>query len=68
MGERSCVNVFGLVVERSLLRAIMGISAHSFSLAERPVMAIRVTSSRMRLQTLFHRQSVSQTSVGSSLC
>ena len=68
MGERSCVNVFGLSVERSLLRAIMGISAHSFSLAERPITAVRVTSSRMRLQTLFHRQSVSQTSVGSSFC
>jgi hypothetical protein len=55
MGERSCVNVFGLIVERSLLRASMDISAHSFSLAVRPVMAIWVTSSRMRLQTLFHR-------------
>ena len=55
MVERSCVNVFGLIVERSLLRASMGISAHSVSLAERPVTAIRVTRSGMRLQTLFHR-------------
>jgi hypothetical protein len=34
MNKRSCVNVFGLV-----LRAMMGISAHSLSLAERPVSA-----------------------------
>jgi hypothetical protein len=30
MGKWSCVNVSGLVVEPDLLRAMMGISAHSF--------------------------------------
>ncbi len=45
MVDRSCVNVFGLYVEPLSLRAIMGISAHSFSLADRPVMAIWVTRS-----------------------
>jgi len=45
MIERSCINVFGLNVERSVLRAIMGISAHSVSLADRPVTAIWVTRS-----------------------
>ena len=54
MVERSCVNVFGLGVECSCLRASMGISAHSFSLPERPVMASLVASVRMRLQTLVH--------------
>lgn len=54
MVERSCVNVFGLGVERFWLRAIMGISARSFSLTERPVSAVRVTSSRSRQQTLVH--------------
>lgn len=54
MIERSCVNVFGLDVELRLLRASMGISAHSFSLAERPVMATLVARFRMRLQTLIH--------------
>jgi len=54
MGERSCVNVFGLGVERSWLRASMGISARSFSLRERPVTAVWVTSSRTRQQTLVH--------------
>ena len=34
--ERSCINVFGLNVERSVLRAIMGISAHSVSLVDIP--------------------------------
>ncbi len=54
MGKRFCVNVFNLGVELSWLRAIMGISARSFSLAERPGTAVRVTSSRTRQQTLFH--------------
>ena len=35
-----------------LLRAMMGISAHSFSLADRPVAAFWVTRSRMRQQTV----------------
>src|SRR5260370_9037973 len=34
-GERSCINVSGLRLEH-LLRAIMDISAHAFSLADRP--------------------------------
>ena len=51
----------------SLLRAMMGISAHSFSLAERPFMAFGVTRSRMRQQTVAPSlKSLSQTSVGSS--
>ena len=45
MVERSCVNVSGLSVEPLSLRAIMGISAHPVSLAERPVMAVWVTRS-----------------------
>ncbi len=69
MGKWSCVNVSGLVVEPSLLRAMMGISAHSFSLADRPVAAFRVTRSRMRQQTVAPSLgSLSQTSVGSSSC
>lgn len=35
-GERSCINVSGLTVERFVLRAIMDISARAISLAERP--------------------------------
>jgi len=34
-GERSCINVSGLLLERRLL-AIMDISARAISLAERP--------------------------------
>ncbi len=53
----------------SSLRAMMGISAHSFSLADRPVAAFRVTRSRMRQQTVAPSLgSLSQTSVGSSSC
>ena len=53
----------------SLLRAMMGISAHSFSLADRPVAAFRVIRSRMRQQTVAPSLgSLSQTSVGSSSC
>jgi hypothetical protein len=33
---RSCINVSGLCLERGVLRAIMDISAHAISLAERP--------------------------------
>src|SRR6516165_11500811 len=33
---RSCINVSGLCLERFVLRAIMDISAHAFSLADRP--------------------------------
>jgi len=33
---RSCINVSGLCLERVVLRAIMGISAHAISLADRP--------------------------------
>jgi hypothetical protein len=33
---RSCINVSGLCLERLVLRAIMDISAHAFSLADRP--------------------------------
>ena len=52
-----------------LLRAMMGISAHSFSLADRPVAAVWVTRSRMRQQTVTpSRVSLSQTSVGFSSC
>jgi hypothetical protein len=54
MVERSCVNVSGLCVEHLVLRATMGISAHSFSLPDRPQRAEWVTRSRMRRQTLFH--------------
>src|ERR1019366_1516981 len=35
-GERSCINVSGLSLERVVLRAIMDISARAISLAERP--------------------------------
>ena len=35
-GERSCINVSGLGLERVVLRAIMDISARAFSLADRP--------------------------------
>ena len=45
---RSCINVFGLSLERDVLRAIMDISARAISLADRPLWAIRVTSIRMR--------------------
>ena len=52
-----------------LLRAMMGISAHSFSLADRPVTAFGVSRSRMRQQTVAPSlRSLSQTSVGSSSC
>jgi hypothetical protein len=33
---RSCINVFGLSLKRDVLRAIMDISAHAISLADRP--------------------------------
>src|SRR5215471_4861937 len=33
---RSCINVSGLCLERVVLRAIMDISAHAVSLADRP--------------------------------
>ena len=46
-GERSCINVYGLLLERWLL-AIMDISAHAISLSERPQRAIQVTSVRKR--------------------
>jgi hypothetical protein len=35
---RSCINVSGLLLERTVLRAIMDISAPAFSLADRPRM------------------------------
>jgi hypothetical protein len=35
-GERSCINVSGLWLERVVLRAIMDISARAISLADRP--------------------------------
>src|SRR5260221_10714196 len=44
---RSCVNVFGLRLEH-VLRAIMDISAHAISLADRLRRAFRVTSVRTR--------------------
>jgi len=47
-GERSCINVSGLWLERVLLLAIMDISAGAISLAERPDRAIWVTSVRTR--------------------
>ena len=47
-GERSCINVSGLWLERVALRAIMGISARAILLADRPQWAIWVTSVRMR--------------------
>ena len=33
---RSCINVSGLCLERIVLRAIMDISAHAISLADKP--------------------------------
>ena len=36
VGLRSCINVSGLWLERAVLRAIMAISAHTFSLNCRP--------------------------------
>ena len=47
-GERSCINVSGLRLERVLLRAIMDISARAISLTDRPQRAMWVTSVRMR--------------------
>ena len=47
-GERSCINVSGLCLERVALRAIMGVSARAISLVDRSQRAIRVTSVRMR--------------------
>jgi hypothetical protein len=37
VGLRSCINVSGLWLERVVLRATMDISAHAFSLADRPL-------------------------------
>jgi hypothetical protein len=45
---RSCINVSGLRLEHFALRAIMDISARAISLADRPQLAIWVTSVRMR--------------------
>jgi hypothetical protein len=47
-GERSCINVSGLQLELSMLRAIMDISARAISLPDRLQRAIWVTSVRMR--------------------
>jgi len=51
-----------------MFRAIMGISAHSISLADRPVMVIWVTRFRMcRCDRSSISHFISQTSVGSYL-
>jgi hypothetical protein len=47
-GERSCINVSGLTLERFVLRAIMDISAPAISLPDRLQRAIRATSIRRR--------------------
>jgi hypothetical protein len=63
----SCMHVSGLVLER-LLRAIMDISAHSISLADRPHRAKRTTSIRVHREDRSPlRVSLSQTSAGVSV-
>jgi len=64
-GERSCINVSGLTLERFVLRAIMDISAPAISLPDRLQRAIRATSIRRRREDRPpSRLILSQTSVG----
>jgi hypothetical protein len=65
-GFGSCINVSGLSLEPISLPAIMDISAHPISLADRPHRAIWVTSFRMRREDRPPSlRSISQTSAGS---